>query len=148
MSGDSVVINMDDERLAASKGTIVIEDGTGAVVDEDAELAGGLPKRATRNADGSVTLTLIEPVSVRVKKDGIEREDSYSEMTFHRLRGADIRAITSAAKDSQPVAMLARSTRIREAVMSHLFDQMDAEDIAGASKIVEGFFGNGPTTQE
>ncbi|WP_332117242.1 hypothetical protein [Azorhizobium caulinodans] len=145
----SLAINLDDEapKPVTSTAPLVLDEGSTAVVDEDGELEGALPKRATRNADGSVTLTLIQKVSLRVKKDGLERTDEYPTLTFHRLRGADIRAVSSAKKEDQPAVLFARSARIRELVMVKLFDEMDAEDIAAGTRIVESFFGSGPTTR-
>ena len=152
MTGSSsTTIDLDTEIAATTDTTSVVvveESAPGAVVDEDAELPGGLPPRAIQNGDGTVTLPLRVSVSVRIKKDGREREDTYAKFTFHRLVGADVRAIQSTAKDSQGAVMLARSAKIREPVMSVLFDKMDAADIMDASKIVERFFGSGPKTQE
>lgn len=144
----NLAINLDEApKPATSTAPLVLDAGSTAVVDEDGELEGALPKRATRNEDGSVTLTLFEKVTLRVKKDGVERDDEYPSLTFHRLRGADIRAVASAKKEDQPAVLLARSARMRELLMVKLFDLMDAEDIAAATRIVEGFFGSGPTTR-
>lgn len=127
---------------------VVIDEDPGLVVDEEQDLVGGLPARAVRNADGTVTLPLRYPVALTVRSSaGATRTETYAELTFHRLTGADIRALQSASKESQPALLLARSSRTREAVMSAVFDRMDAADIADASLVVESFFGAGRTNR-
>lgn len=143
--GKTTVIDLDDAPAAgaaASEPVVIEDDGAAAVVvDEDGELGGDLPTGATRNADGSVTLKLTRPVSVTVRsaRNG-ERQETYAELTFRDLTGADVRAIQAASPASQPIVMLARSTGIREAVMNRLFDLMRAADIAAAQECVASFF--------
>lgn len=148
MSTESLIIDLDGSTPPRPAAPVVIEDAAPAVVvDEDAGEGGTLPKRATRNEDGSVTLKLISDIPIITKKDGVASSTTYESLTFHRLRGADVRAINSAAKADQPHVLLARSARIREMVMGRIFDLMDAEDIVAATQIVEGFFGSGPKTR-
>ncbi|ABS69709.1 hypothetical protein Xaut_4488 [Xanthobacter versatilis] len=128
---------------------LVEEAGPSVVVDEDADLAGGLPPRAVTNADGSITLPLRHPVTLQIKSSsGGVRSETYDKLTFNRFVGADLRAIQSTAKDSQGTVILARSARIREAVMAVLYDRMDGADIMDAIKIAEVFLGGGRTKPE
>ncbi|MCX5497328.1 hypothetical protein OSH11_21705 [Kaistia dalseonensis] len=137
----NIVVDLDDEQ------PVVHIPAGAAIVDEDADLTSGIPARARRNEGGSITLPLRYPVELTIKSSqGGTRAERYAELTFNRLTGADIRAVQSASKDSQPVVMLARSSRLRPAIMNALFDLMDGGDIADASAIVDSFFGNGRTT--
>lgn len=118
-----------------------------SVVDEDGDVAGGLPVRAIRNGNGTVTLPLRFPVPISIRSaSGEVRAEKYEQLTFHRLNGADMRAVQATSKETAPVVMFARSTRTKMPIMSVLYDKMDGADIADASTIVESFFGSGRTT--
>ncbi|MFG1466826.1 hypothetical protein V5F77_28895 [Xanthobacter sp. DSM 24535] len=139
-----LIIDLDEAKTAAGGASDIVDLDSTPVVDEDADLGDALPKRAVMNPDGSITLPLRLPVAVRSRsQQGTERTEEFKALTFHRLVGADLRAITSAATASQPVVMLARSARIREAVMNVAFDKMDAADIADATAVVAHFFDGG-----
>lgn len=138
-------IVIDDETTPAGAPTttsVVIEEETGspAVVDEDAALGGELPAHAVRNDNGTVTLTLRKPVTLTIRNSrGGERSETYAELTFRDLNGADFRAIGAAAPAAQQVVTLARSTGIREAVMNALFDKMTGADIIDAGQCALSF---------
>ncbi|MQT14386.1 hypothetical protein [Segnochrobactrum spirostomi] len=136
-----VVESGSDPRSAAVVDVVVEEhDQSAAVVDEDDGVAGGLPARAKKNDDGSVTLPLRYPVSLTIRSSGGKtRVERYEELRFHRLNGAALRAITSTEGDAKIVVAMARSTRLSDAVMSAVYDRMDGADIAGAAKIVFHF---------
>lgn len=119
------------------------EDG---VVDEDVDPLDRLPAHAVTNADGSVTLALKFPQVLQIKKNGKVREDSYGELTFHRLNGGDQRAIAAASDEMTAVVAFARSTRISQAVMNALFDRMDAADINAAGQVLNSFLSTGRRT--
>lgn len=120
-----------------------------AIVDEDADLdpADRLPRHAIRNRDGSVTLPLKYPRTLMTRKDGKVRERTFTELVFHRLTGADQRAIGATSSENQGVTAFARSTRINQAVMSALFDKMDAADIQAGGQVLNNFFVSGPRTR-
>ncbi|MTW19089.1 hypothetical protein GJ689_23095 [Rhodoplanes serenus] len=150
-SATETVIDLDPEERAATTPVVVDEDpgdAAPAVVDEDAEDVGGsLPRRAVRHPDGSVTLPLRRPVDLTIRSAAAgTRSETYAALTFHRLAGGDLRAIAAASKETQPVVMLARAARLRQPIMSALFDRLDAADVADAVRVVESFFGSGPTT--
>ena len=114
------------------------------VVRADAAPADDLPKAARRNADGSVTLALLHPRTLRTQRGGeTVREESYAELVFHRMTGADLRAMASAGKDSALTVGFQKSTRLAHAIAAALFDKLDAEDAGNALAIVGFFFGNG-----
>lgn len=116
------------------------------VVDEDIDPLDQLPAHAIPNEDGSVQLPLKYPRTVQVRKEGKVRTDEYDSLTFHRLTGADQRAIAAASDGSMSMVAFARSTRINQAVMNALFDKMDAADIAAGGQVLNSFFATGRTT--
>lgn len=127
-------------------GSVVVDEAPAAVIDEDTDQA-ALPERAVRNADGSVTLPLLFPVSLQIRSaNGSVRSERYAELVLCRLTGADLRAIALASKESAGAVMLARSARLRQPIMNALFDRADGGDLADAMRCIESFFGSGPTT--
>lgn len=116
------------------------------VVDEDIDPADRLPSHAKRNSDGSVTLPLHYPQTIRTKKDNKVREKIFAELVLHRLNGADQRAISSASDEMMAVVAIARSTRLNQAIMNALFDRMDASDLTAAGQVLNHFLGSGQKT--
>jgi len=99
-----------------------------------------LPKGASRNDDGSVTLTLLKPVDVQIRdQSGKVRTQAYDSLTFHHLTGADVRAIRAAKQGDENIIAFARATKISEAVMNRLFDKMHIADINGAGEVMASF---------
>lgn len=144
---EETIVDIDDEKPARAAGAVIDEDAAQPVVDEDEDLEGGLPRRAVRNDDGTITLPLRETVTLKIRsKDRGEREEVFAELTFHRLKGADMNAVMAAAKEHQPKVMLARATRTREPIMNALWNEMDAADISDAAQVAAHFFGSGRTT--
>lgn len=151
-----VAIDLDEDGVdAASTDTVVDENDPVAaaateadadVVDEDVDPLDRLPPHAKKNKDGSVTLPLKFPRDVHVRKDGKVRTNSYVQLVFHRLTGADQRAIGAAKEEDMTVVAFARSTRISQAVMNALFDKMDGADIAAGGQVLNSFFATGRTT--
>lgn len=125
----------------------VVEDAnealslSGAVVVEDEEPGKkGLPARATLNADGTVTLQLVKPVVLTISKGGQERSETFSELTFRELTGADLRVVAQEKDDMRRTIMtLARATGTTSVVMNVLFDRMAQRDVAGATEVI-GYF--------
>ena len=120
--------------------------GSDADVVEGVDANSGLPENAVANLDGSVTLTLLYPQSLIIKGTESTRTESYATLTFHRLNGADQRAIASASDAMLNVVAFARSTRMREAVMNKLFDKLDAADINAAAQVLSSFLNSGRKT--
>ncbi|PDT05700.1 hypothetical protein CO666_03600 [Rhizobium chutanense] len=148
----TVVIDLDEERVEAN--SFVDEDRPLAldgkrdkdVVDEDVNPLDQLPEDVVRNTNGSVTLPLYVPVTLRIRKGGEIRERKFSELIFHRLNGADQRAISAASKEHEVAVTFARSTRLNQATMNGLYDQMDLSDISRAGRVINFFVSNGPKT--
>ncbi len=116
------------------------------VVDEDINPLDKLPDIAVRNANGTVTLPLLYPVTIRSQKDGKIREKEYAELTFHRLTGKDQRAIATASDETQGMVSFSQSTKINQAVMNALWDKMDLGDIANGGKVLNHFLNSGQKT--
>lgn len=152
-TGKNVEIDLDEGTASTDTDQIIIEEGQLAietvedgVIDEDANPLDKLPKHAVKNDDGSVTLPLYEEVTLRTRKDGKVRERVFKDLTFHRLNGADQRAIAAAEDKDMAVVSFARSTRINQAVMNALFDKLDASDINYAGRVLNHFLSSGPRT--
>lgn len=138
-------IDVDETAVtdAVAPGAVVIGDTpaeAAGVVDEDGGINGELPARAVRLDGGRVRLPLRYPVTLTIKSSsGAARQERYEALDFSRLNGAAMRAIGAASDDAKTVVAIAKSTGIRDAVMSALYDKMDAADINDAGKIVLHF---------
>lgn len=126
----------------------VNETANADVVTIDQSAGDDLPKHAVRHQDGSVTLKLKYPVTLKFRNGRGEevRSESFAELHMHRLTGADMRAIGAASAGSRIVVSIARSARMNEGKMGPLFDRMDAADTNAAAQVVGYFFGSGETT--
>ena len=141
---------IDDDQTVTD---IVVDENapvalTGAAADviEDIDPGDRLPDNAEQNADGSVTLKLLYPTMLKIKKGEKVREENYEQLIFHRLNGLDQRVI-SEAKDGMLIAVsFSRSTRINQAIMNALFDKMDAADISAGATVLSHFLGSGRKT--
>lgn len=150
----NVTVDLDGEDHTATgagtTGELVLDDaGNQAkekIVNEDDDPAGALPAGAVLNDDGSVTYPMRHPRTLKIRSGGQVREDRYEKLTFHRMNGADMRAVSAASKESSIVVAFSRSTRIKQVVMNALFDLMDGVDIQAAGEIIEYFFGSGRKT--
>jgi hypothetical protein len=149
----TVHIDLDEDQAAGtatSSGTsaeVVDEAGSKAViVNEDGDETDKLPARAVMNDDGSVTLPLLDPVTITTRKDGKVRDRVFDSLTFHRLKGADIQAIAAASKENDTVVTFARSTRTMQAVMNAVYEKLDAADIMDGGKVINHFLTSGRRT--
>lgn len=139
--------NGNGQQPAPGTGSVVLEEEASVVVvDERAALGEPLPAAAVLNDDGSITLVLRKPVTVLRKTASGERSELIEQMTFHRLTGADMRAVAAVTDINAQIVLMARSARMREAVMGKIFDAMDAADVVDAGLCVERFFGTGRKT--
>ncbi len=101
-----------------------------------------LPSGCTINPDGSVTLTLDYPCSVKYRVPGTDqvvKEDRYDSLTLRRLTGADVRKII-AAKNPTSTA-LALSTGLGAGKLALFQNVADASDDAAASDVVNELLG-------
>lgn len=156
MTGKDIEIDLDEDSSSSEVGAIINkdgplainegEDGDDGVIDEDANPLDKLPRHAVKNKDGSVTLPLYEEVTLRTRKNGKVRERVFKDLTFHRLVGADQRAIAAAEDKDMAVVSFARATRMNQAVMNALFDRLDAADIKNAGQVLNHFLSSGPRT--
>jgi hypothetical protein len=151
----NITIDLDEDAETATATAVVDLDRPLAldgkkvdsdVVDEDVNPLDTLPKDAIRNADGSVTLPLNYPVKITSRKDGKLKERVFNELVFHRLVGADQRAIAAATEEHQVVTSFARTTRLNQAIMNALFDKLDLSDVTRGGRVLNYFLNNGPKT--
>nr|WP_278520474.1 hypothetical protein [Brucella anthropi] len=152
MAKNVVDLDLTDEERPVTDAVVDLDKPVstkvGAVADviEDIDPNDRLPDHAIQNDNGSVTLPLLYPQTLTIRKAGKTREEKYSELTFHRLNGADHRAISATSEESSNVVAFARSTRISQAIMNALYDKLDAADITAASQVLSSFLGNGRKT--
>ena len=148
----NVVIDLDEDRPVAEVDAVIVDENApvavieGDIIDEDADASDRLPDQAVLNADGTVTLTLRFARTLTTRKDGKTRERRFETLLFHRLTGADQRAIGAARDDMMSVVAMAQSTKISQAVMNVLFDKMDAADINAAGQVLNHFLSSGRRT--
>lgn len=137
------------ETVTVTSGETVVVEDTGSkadIVDEDAGDTDKLPEHAIVNDDGSVTLPLLEPVTVTTKKDGKIRERKFDSLTFHRLRGVDLEVIQSSPKQKETAVVFARSTRTMQALMDAIYAKLDMADIADGGRVLNHFLTSGRKT--
>ena len=147
LTGDDapVIDEIETEPTAADEPIAVDGAADDDVIDEDLDPLDKLPKSAVVNDDGSVTITLQKPVTLKLKKSGKIREKAYKHLTLHRMTGADIRAINAVTEEHRVVVSMARSTRIGQAIMNGLFDRMIDYDIMQAGQVLNHFLASGRT---
>lgn len=130
---DSVVDESKTEELPA---------GTGVVVEEDAADGGEpkqakLPARARLNEDGSVTLKLVRPVTLKITTGGKQREEIYQELVFHELSGLDLRLAAQESDEmKRTLVTLARATSMPLVRMTVLFDLLAQRDVTAMTAVV------------
>lgn len=137
---DDKIVDLDGDKPATPADPDVVE------LTEDADGAEGLPKTATEQEDGTVLLRLAHPVRLKFKRGGVVREEAFEELTFHRLTGADMRAIAEAQRGLVDVTAIARSTRMDQGKLNALYDRMDAADAVNCGRVVALFLGAGTKT--
>lgn len=126
----------DDEGDQAARGpTVVVE-----AEDGEEPKAGKLPARATLNDDGTVTLALVKPVTLTIRKGESEKQETYGELTFRELTGADLRLV-ALEKDEmkRTILTLARATGMTSIRMNVLFDRLAQRDVGGATAVIAYF---------
>jgi hypothetical protein len=135
-----VVDLVEDTPASAAHGG----DAEVVVLSDDGEARTGLPARAAQQEDGSVILTLRFPVVLRFRRNGSDevREERVDALRFHRMTGADMRAISAASRDAAMPVMLARSARMAEGKLTPILDRMDAADVDDAVAVVGSFMGS------
>lgn len=113
------------------------------IVDLDAPLANGQDRSLEAHADGTQTLRLRHPVSVRLRQGGAERVEETVQLTFRRCNGSDLRAMGAARNDIERSAIL--FTRMAGISMA-LYDRLDSEDIEAGMAVISGFLPKPPET--
>lgn len=135
-TSSAVVIVDDEEAATAGSGLGAGAAATVVVDDETEDKKAKLPTRATRNDDGTISLPLIEDVTLTIKTGSGTKSVTYSELIFYRMKGIDLRLIGQAPADKQTIVALARATRMSTPRMDALFDQMDGRDVTAAVAVI------------
>lgn len=141
---DRLVVDLTEEAPAAGAATAPAEDVL-VLGDEGPD---GLPAHAQRQADGTIILPLRHPVTLRYRRPNSDavREEGVEQLHFHRLTGADMRAISAASQEAMAAVAIARSVRIAEGKFNAIYDRMDAADVTAASLVIGHFLGGGRKT--
>ncbi len=95
------------------------------------------------NGDGSKTISLLYPVSYRLRQGSMDRQEVLSEITIRRPTGADLRDI-SKIKDS--IEQGVRTFVLLSGQPAAIFDKLDLDDINLISGVIEGFLSRSPAT--
>lgn len=100
-----------------------------------------LPRNATLNDDGGVTIALDTPVTLefRAVGGGTVQTVDYHELTLRRLKGVDIARVLL-AKNSIDVA-IARATGLSPARTALLLERMDAADVTTVRETIAALLG-------
>ncbi|WP_100965355.1 phage tail assembly protein [Bosea sp. FBZP-16] len=123
----------EDESEVQEHAAVIVED------DEEAKKA-DLPARATLNANGTVTLKLVKPITLTISKGGKERQEVCAELTFRELTGADLRVVAQEKDEmKRTILTLARATGMSSPRMNVLFDRMAQRDVGGATAVISYF---------
>lgn len=101
------------------------------------------PGEIILNEDGSKTLTLIYPFTVKLKSNGKVEEKEYKSLTFRRPTGADMRVIEK-IKDGMQSAITTFTRLSGEA--EAIFDRLDVDDLNLITEIMEGFLSKSQRT--
>lgn len=153
---DTAPVLTNGPSLTGGSADVVIEDeapdyGVATdtdAVNEDTDEIAALPKGAEELADGSVEVTLDRPVTLTLvsQSRGTKRQETVVKVRFHRLTGAHLTEITSAADKVREKVAFALAARMNKAKMNALFDRMDAADIGRCGQVLEYFLGSGRKT--
>lgn len=98
-----------------------------------------LPAGAVQNGDGSVTLTLAYPKTLKFKTGDQVRQEPIETLMFHRVTGEAARKII-AAKDKSTVGFAA-SARMTPARANLIVNALDAADGMAAAEVVTELLG-------
>ena len=103
------------------------------------------PTKDTASPSTKATYTLKYPLEIK-RGDG-EVVETIRELSFRRLRGADLKAIGDASAKGAGTAMQEIVCRACD-ITPFTYDRLDAEDLAQAGDIAAGFIGRALPTGE
>lgn len=122
---DIVVIDAD----TAEDDVVVADEGTNN-------------ERITRDGD-KITVTLDHPIKCRIKRGGVEREETIDKITFRPPNGGDVRAMASFTNEGEKSIQLFQ--RLSGLVQSQ-FDKLDYRDIEFCMNAISDFLLGGRET--
>lgn len=91
-----------------------------------------------KNTDGTTTVFLKHPVSCRMRnRNGEEVEERYDSITFRRMTGGDVIAMSDITKDGEQIKMLLGRLALKTPIT--VFERMDIDDFYVCTEVIEGF---------
>jgi hypothetical protein len=139
---------MDKDVLVIGDASLLEEQKSDVVTLVEGDAENALPKHAKLNDDGTVTLPLFVPTSIKYQAGagGVVKEDSFSEFTMRRFNGGDMEIIQSVSSSKSGYTAIAISAGIARPLFNVLAKKMDGADLQAASDVVIYFLKNGPRT--
>lgn len=112
-------------------------DEADVIVLDDSASDVALPAGAEKLPNGLIVLKLKFPVAVRTRATTSAEvvSEKFTQLTFRRMKGPDMRKVM-AAKGRMSIVAITRSANLTPARAALLYDRMDASDISAASEIV------------
>lgn len=131
------------DALRGMQGTVIIDEAAfhdGSAADEERPK---LPKGAVWQDDGTVRLTLRDPVAQVIQEQGgHDTEHKVTNVVFRPLTGAAMLRIQSAKDDGKrALIMMQESSRLPGFTGEDIFRRMDARDFV-ASTLIASIFTN------
>lgn len=105
-----------------------------------------LPAGAVWNDDGTVTLTLTEPVRVRMIVDGREKLQEHAQIRMHPLKAAALMDMPNGTNSVQAAFLIQASLRQVGAEGEAFVRDIDAADFGAAAEIASIFTRRGRKT--
>lgn len=129
------------DALHGKQGTVIIDEAAfhdGGAADEDRP---ALPKGAVWQDDGTVRLTLRDPVAQVIQEQGgHDTEHKVTNVVFRPLTGAAMLRIQSAKDDGKrALVMMQESSRLTGFTGEDIFKRMDARDFVASTMIASIF---------
>jgi hypothetical protein len=105
-----------------------------------------LPEGAVRIDRRTVEYRFIDPVTIRLRVNGQDREERVDTIRLTRFRGRDMMDIESASPDRRTMLALSRSSNLSEAKVRAICAGLDQDDMDAMADIISGFKGSGRRT--
>jgi hypothetical protein len=139
---------MDKDVLVIGDASLLEEQKSDVVTLVEGDAENALPKHARLNDDGTVTLPLFVPQTIKYTSSvgGQVKEDTFTEFTMRRFNGGDMEIIQGAGGAQAANVAVAISAGISRPLFKVLAKKMDGADLQAAGDVVIYFLKNGPRT--
>ena len=117
-------------------------------VDDAGEDDEKLPDRAVVNDDGSITLPLLQPVTLTWRRAGVDTSETVSSVTLRRLNGKDVREIMGSTGATFTMKITGAAVRAQYNTLqwAAIYDRMDGADAMDVFLVAQRFLQSGPQT--